>query len=457
MIKENYMNRKPYPLAKDVDMPTVSRLAVGGSAAQQDAILRDKAKFVVSGVPIAAGKPSMWSRLKSLADVKSMSTFNSTLNQTFADRKSGSTWSEPPSAYAARAPYNNAQVTDSGHAFELDDTPGAERVHLFHRSGSFIEMHPNGTVVYKNMKDGYLITMSNQFIKVSGNCHIAVDGKTTIHSKGDVNVQSDGDINFNTKKDFNVHAKNINLRAKQKAKLDGLKIDLRYVKLPTPFAIVNMGVAGPPQMVPMLNMAAMAMDFPSTDFSGMLNEIQRMDPATQARTVSSATALTPAQTVAPAESPLSNPAVYSKQTFPATNYRAFLFDAPEEVENFEQYTAHIGNQTALGDLGDGDPRELPGNAQNIDETPATNAVAPDYLDFADYKGTFIYTEDYPLGNTSFVLRDLVDLALYPDIVAPLQPEAKPTIYEPVVTDPADLGKPPVGPIFEDNERGVLPA
>src|SRR5690606_9743433 len=115
----------------------------------------------------------------------------------FKDRTNQGAWSEPPSPYAAQFPYNKVQQTESGHVIELDDTPGAERVHLFHRAGSFIEFHPNGTVVYKNMRDGYDLTMGNKYVKVNGDCHISVDGRATLYVKGNVDVQSDGDISFN--------------------------------------------------------------------------------------------------------------------------------------------------------------------------------------------------------------------------------------------------------------------
>ena len=40
---------------------------------------------------------------------------------------------EPPSAYNAKYPYNNAMQTESGHFQEFDDTPGAERIRTQHR------------------------------------------------------------------------------------------------------------------------------------------------------------------------------------------------------------------------------------------------------------------------------------------------------------------------------------
>ena len=47
-----------------------------------------------------------------------------------------------------------------------------------------------------------------------------------------MHLQSEENINIQTKKDFKVKAKNIDLRATEKATLDGKLIDLRYAKLP---------------------------------------------------------------------------------------------------------------------------------------------------------------------------------------------------------------------------------
>jgi hypothetical protein len=47
---------------------------------------------------------------------------------------------QPPSDYDTKYPYNLVHTTKSGHAIELDDTPGHERIHWWHRSGSYEEV-----------------------------------------------------------------------------------------------------------------------------------------------------------------------------------------------------------------------------------------------------------------------------------------------------------------------------
>ena len=61
--------------------------------------------------------------------------------------QAGTIVTEPASQYAPTYPDNAVIQTPSGHVLELDDTAGKERVQLMHKSGSFVEMHPDGKMV----------------------------------------------------------------------------------------------------------------------------------------------------------------------------------------------------------------------------------------------------------------------------------------------------------------------
>lgn len=406
-LTEN-LSPSSYPLDDELDLPTVPRLSQGGAIAKADAILRDKVRFTVRGVQIGTGKPSSWSRLLSTAAIKAASNLNPAVNQLFKDRKNNSTWSEPVSPYAAQFPHNKVQQTESGHTIELDDTPGAERVHIFHRSGSFVEMHPDGTVVYKNMKDGYDLTMGSKFVKVSGACHISVDGNATVHAKGNIDLQSEADVSVQAKGDFNVFAKNVNLRAKKTFKADGQKMDLRYIVLPT--GIVPVPYTG--QFAPRVNMAAMTADFPGGNFAAITKAWAKMplDP----RVVPSLSLGTTPAAILPPENPLSNLSVYEKTTPQAVLYRARLFDTPEEVNDFELFNGHQTLQETLKDTTGGSV--LGGELTTLDTGIETVAPTITYLPFDDFKGTYTYADTYALGNTSFRLADVVDLALHPTVI-----------------------------------------
>ena len=89
---------------------------------------------------------------------------------------------EPNDPYAAQYPYNSVYETESGHVMEFDDTEDAERIRIYHKSGTFIEMHPNGDVVTQH-KNGWRSVTGNDKIHVTGNLNIKVDGDITIDGK----------------------------------------------------------------------------------------------------------------------------------------------------------------------------------------------------------------------------------------------------------------------------------
>ena len=68
-------------------------------------------------------------------------------------------WTEPNTPYDTRYPHNHVQESESGHTIEIDDTPGAERLHTYHRSGTFVERHPDGDKVEKIVRDNYTIIL----------------------------------------------------------------------------------------------------------------------------------------------------------------------------------------------------------------------------------------------------------------------------------------------------------
>lgn len=105
---------------------------------------------------------------------------------------------EPESAantdYQPTYPYNNVKQTRSGHMFEMDDTKDRERVRLQHRTGTFIEMHPNGDEVHKIFGDGYEITVKDKHVQIQGKCVIEILGDAFVHIAGDKTETVDGSV-----------------------------------------------------------------------------------------------------------------------------------------------------------------------------------------------------------------------------------------------------------------------
>jgi hypothetical protein len=114
---------------------------------------------------------------------------------------------EPPSPYAAEYPYNNVTQTESGHFQEWDDTPGAERVRMQHRSGTFFEWHPDGTEVHRIEGPGYRIVAQDDNVIIKGKCNIMIQGNAEVTVQGDAITNIQGNQNTIVEKDFNLLVK----------------------------------------------------------------------------------------------------------------------------------------------------------------------------------------------------------------------------------------------------------
>jgi hypothetical protein len=104
------------------------------------------------------------------------------------------TWDEPETKYGTVYPYNNVKETESGHILEFDDTPGKERIHLAHRSGSFQEWYPDGDKVEKITKNNYTIVMKDDSVYIMGNCNVTVQGSAQVYVKKDALLKVDGNV-----------------------------------------------------------------------------------------------------------------------------------------------------------------------------------------------------------------------------------------------------------------------
>ena len=139
---------------------------------------------------------------------------------------------EPEDAYAPQYPYNKVRLTESGHIVEFDDTPGAERINIRHRTGSFIELRPDtsmrtrskerfdamtqwtvtvtgdatvnvggsmSTTVQGNMTssvagNSYIDTKGNVTSRVSGSHYGYVQGSSILQTTGNINVKTTGNL-----------------------------------------------------------------------------------------------------------------------------------------------------------------------------------------------------------------------------------------------------------------------
>jgi len=102
-------------------------------------------------------------------------------------------WAEPPYAHGAKYPHNRVFESRSGHVKEYDDTPGKERIHEYHRAGTYTEIDEKGNRVLKIVGDGYEITAGDKNVNIRGTCNVTVEGDINWYVKGDWITQIDGD------------------------------------------------------------------------------------------------------------------------------------------------------------------------------------------------------------------------------------------------------------------------
>ena len=135
---------------------------------------------------------------------------------TLQDNKEGvdyenKTWDEPHprnfeeesdrKKYKSKYPFNKVFETESGHAFEIDDSPSAERIHMYHKSGTFVEVMPDGTKSTKIIGSDYEITLKDKDLQVSGNLNITVNGDAKFLVKGNKYEEIDGNYFLTVRKD----------------------------------------------------------------------------------------------------------------------------------------------------------------------------------------------------------------------------------------------------------------
>jgi hypothetical protein len=221
-----------YPKYKETD---VNRLAVNSKISSPQGTTEDN--------PHSSLTIRKADRTKSIgrADFNEVTAFMSDLDNQTLSGDDGAAFSEPETPYNATYPHNHVYESESGHIREIDDTPGAERIHERHASGTGYEIHPNGSKVTRVKKDNYDLVTGDDFAHIKGNSSTTVDGGVRVFvnadsstdnqnytievgnnanvniqvNKGDVNVSTlgEGDINLNSTGNINMQTNGFRLQA----------------------------------------------------------------------------------------------------------------------------------------------------------------------------------------------------------------------------------------------------
>ena len=140
----------------------------------------------------------------------------------------GESWDQPESAYRAAYPYNKVTETESGHIIEVDDTPGSERLHIYHKSGTFVEIDANGSMVRRIVGSSYEIIDRNGKIAISGSADISINGACNIFVGNDANIEVEGDVNLTCHNDITAQAGGtLNLSAAEEVNITGGNVNVQ--------------------------------------------------------------------------------------------------------------------------------------------------------------------------------------------------------------------------------------
>ena len=229
IVIEEQETRSPFPDKNYLDEPTTPRLARGdfGNFAATSPLGSSSGYFGIIGQKLK------WKDV--LGPIKTAS---------------GEEWQEPKPYYAAKYPYNHVHQSESGHIIEIDDTPGNERLHRFHRAGTFEEIGPLGQRIMKVANENYHIVLSNSYERVEGTKYISCAGdfdidcsEMTIKTKqplimkgqwgmGAVTIGTHTTIegktiNLNAKTNVNIKGKTLNFNVSDVSfeKIDGFSVD----------------------------------------------------------------------------------------------------------------------------------------------------------------------------------------------------------------------------------------
>lgn len=143
-----------YPRENDRDVPTTPRAARG---------IKDLTIYH----DVETSEASTYEQTKQ-ALKEPMLSKSLNINRNVPTARASYKFDQPTSPYKALYPFNHVIQTESGHLIEYDDTPGAERISEYHRSGTFRETHPGGTFVQQTMNEKYDFTEAGSFEYVKG-------------------------------------------------------------------------------------------------------------------------------------------------------------------------------------------------------------------------------------------------------------------------------------------------
>lgn len=124
-----------------------------------------------------------------------------TIVQTKKDDLYSGNFDEPETTYNTEYPHNKVYEDEAGNVIEVDATEGAERIHVYHKSGSFVEF----------TNDGIVMKIKGDYYEISGEKNIACD-KLVMDVNGNAEMNIDGDAEINVSGNLEIDATRTNVK-----------------------------------------------------------------------------------------------------------------------------------------------------------------------------------------------------------------------------------------------------
>ena len=118
------------------------------------------------------------------------------------EKPAANNWGEPVSPYAAVYPNNHVFATQSGHIQEFDDTPNNERIHEYHKSGTFYEIDKLGVKTTRIVANNYTIIANNDHVYIKGVCNLFIGANCNTYIAGNWNIDVAGNKNERISGDY---------------------------------------------------------------------------------------------------------------------------------------------------------------------------------------------------------------------------------------------------------------
>jgi len=124
------------------------------------------------------------------------------------------TWKQSPIPYNATYPHNSVYQSASGHVMEFDDSPGNERMHFYHKAGTFWEVDNAGNSVDKVQGIRTIIVEKDELVYIKGAGHVTIEGDMSlkinkalvVEITGNADIKVGGDVTYDVAGSFSVLA-----------------------------------------------------------------------------------------------------------------------------------------------------------------------------------------------------------------------------------------------------------